>query len=63
MKTSYPVLKYTDFTRPFELTVDASDIGVGAMLAQIDNKGIKHPVAYFSKKLNKAQQKYSTIEK
>ena len=63
MITSYPVLKSPDFTRPFELSVDASDIGVGAMLTQIDDEGIKHPVAYFSKKLNEAQQKYSTIEK
>ena len=33
------------------------------MLEQTDEDGIKHPVAYFSKKLNKCQKNYSTIEK
>ena len=46
-----------------ELSVDASDVGVGAMLVQSDDEGIKHPVAYYSKKLNTSQRKYSTIEK
>ena len=55
--TSYPTLRSPDFTKPFELSVDASDVGVGAMLVQPDDKGIKHPVAYYSKKLTSAQQK------
>ena len=57
------MLTSPDFTKPFELSVDASDIGVGAILVQLDEQGIKHPVGYYSKKLNKAQQRYSTIEK
>ena len=61
--TSFPVLRSPDFSKPFELSVDASDVGIGAMLAQPDNEGIKHPVAYYSKKITIAQQKYSTIEK
>ena len=61
--TSFPVLRSPDFSKPFELSVDASDVGIGAMLVQPDNEGIKHPVAYYSKKITIAQQKYSTIEK
>ena len=52
-----------DFSKPFKLNVDASDVGVGAALLQKDDQGFEHPISYFSKKLNKHQQKYSTIEK
>ena len=36
---------------------------IGAVLLQEDNNGIDHPVCYFSKKFNKHQKNYSTIEK
>ncbi|KAL5516318.1 hypothetical protein EMCRGX_G001611 [Ephydatia muelleri] len=42
---------------------DASDVGVGAVLSQVDDTGADHPVAYFSRKLLPREQKYSTIEK
>ena len=61
--TSYPLLKSPDFQRPFILRTDASDKGVGAVLEQADQNGVRHPVSYFSKKLNSAQQNYSTVEK
>ena len=43
--------------------VDASAVGAGAVLLQEDEQGINHPVSYFSRKFNKQQLKYSTIEK
>ena len=46
-----------------KLAVDASDVGIGAVLLQEDNNGIDHPVCYFSKKFNKHQKNYSAIEK
>ena len=61
--SSYPVLIAPDFEKPFSLFVDASDVAVGSMLSQKDVQGIEHPVAYFSKKLDKHQRRYSTIEK
>ena len=42
---------------------DACDVGIGSVLIQEDDLGIDHPVCYFSKKLNRHQQAYSTIEK
>ena len=63
MLTNSPILQAPDFSTPFKLAVDASDIGIGGVLLQDDMDGIEHPVAYFSKKLNKYQRKYSTIEK
>lgn len=58
-----PVLSAPDFSTPFKMDVDASAVGVGAVLLQGDVTGIEHPVCYFSKKFNKHQLKYSTIEK
>ncbi len=60
---STPVLLAPDFDKCFKLAVDASDVGIGAVLLQEDDDGIDHPVCYFSKKLNKHQKNYSTIEK
>jgi hypothetical protein len=59
---STPVLLAPDFGKCFKLAVDASDIGVGAVLIQEDNNGIEHPVCYFSRKFNKQQKNYSTIK-
>ena len=63
MLTGSPVLVTPDFKRQFQLAVDASDAGVGAVLSQIDEENIDHPICYFSKKFNKHQVNYSTIEK
>ncbi|KAL3992385.1 DnaJ-like proiein [Sarotherodon galilaeus] len=58
-----PVLAAPDLTRPFKLEVDASAVGAGAVLLQEDLQGLDHPVCYFSRKFNKNQLNYSTIEK
>ena len=52
-----------DCTRVFKLEVDASAVGAGAVLIQEDENGIEHPISYFSRKFNKHQLNYSTIEK
>ena len=61
--TSNPVLDAPNFEKPFQLAVDASDVGVGAVLLQKDETGLLKPISYFSKKLNIHQRRYSTIEK
>ena len=58
-----PVLLVADYGKPFTLMVDASDVGVGAVLIQVGDEGLDHPISYFSRKLNKHQVNYSTIEK
>lgn len=58
-----PVLSAPNFALPFQLRVDASFSGAGAVLMQEDTCGVEHPVCYFSKKFTRPQQKYSTIEK
>lgn len=62
--SSSPVLRAPDFSRPFHLQIDASGMGVGAVLLQEDlDSYILHPVAYHSAKLKPHQVHYSTIEK
>ena len=60
---SAPVLAAPDFAVPFKLEVDASALGAGAVLLQESGDGIDHPVCFFSRKFDKHQLNYSTIEK
>ncbi|KAL2077768.1 hypothetical protein ACEWY4_027272 [Coilia grayii] len=61
--TTAPVLAAPRLDRECQLQVDASSVGAGAVLLQVDEEGVTHPVCYFSKKFNKHQACYSTIEK
>lgn len=60
--TTAPVLQYPDFTQSFVVTTDASNYAVGAVLSQ-GPIGKDRPVAYASRTLNKAEQRYSTTER
>lgn len=51
---SAPLLAHADFSKPFILQCDASSVGVGAVLAQLDTEGNERPIAFMSQKLNKA---------
>jgi len=57
-----PLLIYPDFSKPFKLTTDASGEAIGAVLSQ-GELGNDNPIAYASRSLNKAERKYSTIER
>lgn len=52
-----PILAYADFTRPFELHIDASTEGLGAVLYQ-DNDSQKRVIAYGSRGLRKSERAY-----
>lgn len=56
--SSNNVLAFPDFTKPFEISTDASNEALGAVLSQNDV-----PIAFASKTLNITEAKYSTIEK
>ena len=56
--TNAPVLAYPDFTKPFTITNEASNLAIGAVLSQE-----QHLISCYSRILNSAEQSYPTIEK
>ncbi|CEM34297.1 unnamed protein product [Vitrella brassicaformis CCMP3155] len=59
-----PILAYPDYTKPFILKTDASDVAIGAALTQRDEAvGIDRPVAYASRKLRGNEPTYAAQER
>jgi hypothetical protein len=56
--TIAPVVALPDFNKPFVLEIDASNLGIGAVLLQDG-----HPIAYLNQSLNRTNQGRSTYEK
>jgi len=55
-------LYIVDFTKPFNLFIDASLHTVSAVLSQTGDDGTELPVAFLSTKLSQAQMAWSTID-
>ena len=51
------LLTYPDFTQQFDIYTDASDVQLGSVITQN-----KKPIAFYSRKLNPAQTRYTTGE-
>ena len=60
--TQDPVIAIYEPNKPVILHTDASGIGIGAVLMQPDDNGHKRVVAYYSRRLNCHEEKYSTSE-
>ena len=59
---SRPVSAYPDFSKPFRLYTDASNLGLGAILAQRQD-GKERIICCASRTLNNAETNYSTTKK
>ncbi len=57
-----PILCPPRYDREFLLQTDASSRGIGAVLAQIDDDGAEHPIAYYSRKFLPRESRYSATE-
>ena len=56
--TKETLLMYPDFNKPFDIHTDASKTQLGAVISQNGK-----PVAFYSRKLNQAQIRYTTTER
>lgn len=59
---SPPVLAMCDYSRPFKLFCDASDVAGAAVLSQ-DFEGANRPLCYYSFKFTEVQQRYTATER
>ena len=57
--TSKTCIAHPDFSKEFFIHVDASKLGLGAILTQMDQNGRHRVIEYASRTLTKTQQKYT----
>ena len=56
--TSTPILAYADYKKPFQLQTDASDLGLGAVLCQVNDDKHQRVIAYASCSLSNTERNY-----
>lgn len=57
------VLKYPNHDLPYRVYTDACNTGIGAALCQVDKEGVEFPIAFISRKLNKAEFNWAMVDK
>ena len=60
--TEAPVLVQPDFTKPFKLYTDASRVGLGVILAQVQDEGEERVILYLSRQLKPEERNYAATE-
>ena len=60
---SAPIMAFPRFDREFVLYTDASDVGVGSILAQKDDSGVERTVAFASRAFSGSEKNCTTTEK
>ena len=57
------MLYFPDYTRPFVVSTDASNVAIGAVISNVKDDGTERPIAYMSKTLKRVQRRWPTIER
>ena len=57
-----PVLIPPDWSKPFEVHVDASNFAIGSVLSQKNDEGHDRPIYFSSRQLSGAEKNYSVTE-
>ena len=57
-----PVLAHLDYAKDIYIRTDASVMGIGAVLFQLDEEGREEPVCFLSKAFSDVMTRWSTIE-
>lgn len=58
-----PILHYPNFKKTFIVTCDASDVGCGGLLSQLNDKGEEVPICFASKNFTQGERNKPAIEK
>jgi hypothetical protein len=58
-----PILVFLDWSKEFQVHVDAYSNSLGAVLAQLGEGDIDHPLAFASRKISTAEINYTTTER
>ena len=59
---SDPILSYPDFNKEFIVRTDASTQGIGAVLLQVEEDKLEHPICCISRTLSKSELNYSVTD-
>jgi hypothetical protein len=58
-----PILVFPDWSKKFNVHVDASSIALGEVLTQPGARDIGHPIAFVSRNISTAKRNYTTTER
>lgn len=61
--SSAPILVPANWNKPFRCHTDASQFSIGGTLTQLDSNGHDRVIAYFSKRLSKAEENYTANDR